>query len=152
MKRFLHRSVLVLGLLQATSLFAVPLQSFEVRRDGGGQAQGEFVLSESGTPMLHMMRCNFQAQNTTLEMTDPTQSALVASILHGDYTITNETPPQRRLPTGSWVHAAYTIAGQDKVEVRGYPVFLKDGQPTHAFETLLSLVQEMCQPVHTEAL
>ena len=98
--------------------------------------------------MLHVLSCNHQAVNATVEITDPTHSTLITSILHGDYTIGEDATPSRHGLTGTWVRAAYTIAGQDKVEVNR-PVFRKDGQATNALMVLHDLIQEMCQPVGT---
>ncbi len=147
MKRFLHRSVLVLGLLQATSLFAISarpaiLQYFEVVRIGGGSVHAHFVLSEEAKPEMKVMRCGFRDVKQSFEIANAELQMLVHSILQGDYTIASDRSPSRSM-TGTWLSAGYS-QGTVKVEVKR-PLLIKDGKVTNAMGVLETAIHKQCK-------
>ncbi len=147
MRRFVNRSVLVWGLLQATSLFAisarpVPLQYFEVLRSGGGSLHAHFVMSKEAKPVMKVLHCQFRDVKQSFAITNPELQAVVASILQGEYTIANDRTPQSNLPTGTWLSAGYS-RGTVKVNVPR-PLLIKDGKVTNALGVLDAAIREQC--------
>ncbi len=160
MKRLMKSTALTLGLLQAASLFAQRLESFQIHRTGGGPVGGEFYF-QLGTqdPMLRVLSCDHgdKKQYTPIAITDTAHVELVTSVLHGQYDFASLIQIGNNLH-GSWRHATVTPALQrlptpeptpsravpDPVKI-GNILLIKGGKVTDAPDVLEGIVREVCE-------